>query len=157
VSMGSDQRLILDMRYEQRRTNRPSMTRIFTARRGFTGVGGYPTTAQGMKGVPFEVSTPEEGKADFSELAGDKVDLSKTWVDDNPGHDKKIPLDLCRDIIQEAHKYHLKVAAHVFYLDDAKFLVNAGLRGLAHSVRDKPVDDELIQAMKSRGAWQAAA
>jgi imidazolonepropionase-like amidohydrolase len=157
VSMGSDQRLILDMRSEQRRTNQPSMTRIFTARRGFTGVAGYPTTAQGMKGVPFEVATAADVKAAVSELAGDKVDLVKIWVDDHLGKDKKIPMDLCRDIIQDAHKYHLKVAAHVFYLDDAKQLVDAGLAGLAHSVRDKPVDDELIQAMKKHGAWQEAA
>jgi len=54
VSMGSEQPLIMDMRAEQRRTNRPAMTRIFTALRGFTGVGGYPTTAPGMKGVPYE-------------------------------------------------------------------------------------------------------
>jgi N-acyl-D-aspartate/D-glutamate deacylase len=47
--------------------------------------------------------------------------------------------------------------AHVFYLDDAKMLVNAGLAGLAHSVRDKPVDDELIAILKKHNAWQMAA
>ncbi len=52
VSMGTDRDLIFPMRAEQR-AGRPHMTRIFTAGRGFTGVGGYPTTAQGMKGVPF--------------------------------------------------------------------------------------------------------
>ncbi len=155
-SMGSDQRLILEMRAEQRRTGRPSMTRIYTALRGFTGVGGYPTTAQGMKGVPFEVATAADVKRDVSELAGEKVDLVKIWVEDHLGKDKKIPADLSKDIIQDAKKYHLKVAAHVFYLDDAKMLINAGLYGLAHSVRDKPVDDELIQAMKQHKAWQAA-
>src|SRR5579872_519055 len=59
-SMGSEQPLIMEMRAEQRLTNRPQMARIFTALRGFTGVGGYPTTAPGMKGVPYEVSTVEE-------------------------------------------------------------------------------------------------
>jgi imidazolonepropionase-like amidohydrolase len=49
------------------------------------------------------------------------------------------------------------VAAHIFYLDDAKQLVDAGLAGLAHSVRDKPVDKELIALMKKKGAWLAAA
>jgi imidazolonepropionase-like amidohydrolase len=156
-SMGTDQRLILEMRAEQRRTGRPSMTRIYTALRGFTGAGGYPTTAQGMKGVPFEVANAAEVKRDVSELAGEKVDLVKIWVEDHLGKDKKIPADLSKDIIQDAKKYHLKVAAHVFYLDDAKMLINAGLYGLAHSVRDKPVDDELIQAMKQHKAWQAAA
>jgi imidazolonepropionase-like amidohydrolase len=157
VSMGSEQPLIMDMRAEQRRTNRPVMTRIFTARRGFTGVGGYPTTAQGMKGVPYEVSTVAEVKKDVAELAAQKVDIVKIWVDDHLGKEKKIPLDLSKAIIDNAHKRHFKVAAHVFYLADAKALVDAGLDGLAHSVRDKPVDDALIESMKKHGAWQAAA
>src|SRR5262245_27364532 len=157
VSMGSEQPLIMDMRAEQRRTNRPNMTRIFTARRGFTGVGGYPTTAPGMQGVPYEVATVADVDKDVAELAAQKVDIVKMWVDDHLGKDKKIPFDLSKAIIGNAHKNHLKVAAHVFYLSDAKALVEAGLDGLAHSVRDKPVDDALIQAMKKRGSWQAAA
>jgi len=78
-------------------------------------------------------------------------------VDDHLGKDRKIPFDLSKAIIENAHKHNLKVAAHVFYLADAKALVDAGLNGVAHSVRDKPVDEELIQMMKKRGAWQAAA
>src|SRR5262249_54374472 len=50
VSMGSDTDLVFQLRQEQR-SARPSATRIFTAGRGFTGAGGYPTTAPGMKGV----------------------------------------------------------------------------------------------------------
>jgi len=156
VSMGTDGDLIFPMRAEQR-AGRPHMTRIFTAGRGFTGVGGYPTTAQGMKGVPFEVATTAEVDRDVAQLADEKVDLVKIWVDDHLGREKKIPLDLAKAIIAEAHKHGLKVAAHIFYLDDAKALVNAGLDGLAHSVRDKPVDDELIASMKKHGAFQEAA
>jgi len=51
---------------------------------------------------------------------------------------------------------NLKPVAHVFYLQDAKDLVGAGLAGLVHAIRDGPVDDELIAAMKKGGAWQAA-
>jgi len=156
VSMGTDGDLIFPMRAEQR-AGRPHMTRIFTAGRGFTGVGGYPTTAQGMKGVPFEVATTAEVDRDVAQLADEKVDLVKIWVDDHLGREKKIPLDLAKAIIADAHKHGLKVAAHIFYLDDAKALVNAGLDGLAHSVRDKPVDDELIASMKKHGAFQEAA
>ena len=156
VSMGSDKPLIFDMRSKQR-AGRPSETRIFTAGRGFTGTGGYPTTAMGMKGVPFEVANPGEVDSDVKQLADQKVDLVKIWVDDHLGKERKIPLDLSTQIIKDAHQYHLKVAAHIFYLDDAKNLVNAGLDGLAHSVRDKPVDDALIVAMKSHNAFQAAA
>jgi imidazolonepropionase-like amidohydrolase len=41
----------------------------------------------------------------------------------------------------------------VFYLADAKALVAAGIDVLAHSVRDLPVDAELVRAMKSRGVF----
>lgn len=156
VSMGSDQELVFTLRAEQR-AGRPSMTRIFTAGRGFTGKAGYPTAAPGMKGVPYEVETVAAVEKAVAELAGKKVDLVKIWVDDHLGRERKIPLELSRAIIANAHKRGLKVAAHIFYLDDAKQLVEAGLDILAHSVRDRPVDDALIAAMKKRGAWQGAA
>lgn len=156
VSMGSDQDLVYDVRTQQR-AGRAKTTRIFTAGRGFTGKGGYPTTAQGMKGVPFEVETPEQARKDVSLLAERRVDLVKIWVDDHLGRERKIPIDLSKAIIDAAHKSHLKVAAHIFYLNDAKQLVDGGLDALAHSVRDAPVDDALIASMKKHGAWQAAA
>lgn len=156
LSMGTDQDLIYQLRAEQR-SGRPHMARIFTAGRGFTGVGGYPTTAPGMKGLPFEVASKADVDKDVAWLAGKKVDLVKIWVDDHLGRDKKISLDLAKAIIADAHQHDLKVAAHIFYLDDAKALVDAGLDGLAHSVRDQPVDAALIAAMKKHGAYQEAA
>jgi imidazolonepropionase-like amidohydrolase len=156
VSMGADPDLVYQIRAEQR-AGRPSVTRIFTAGRGFTGKGGYPTTVPGMKGVPFEVGSAAEVRKDVAVLADKRVDVVKIWVDDHLGREKKIPIDLCRAIIENAHQHGLKVAAHVFYLEDAKQLVDAGLDGLAHSVRDKPVDDALIASMKKHGAWQEAA
>jgi imidazolonepropionase-like amidohydrolase len=73
------------------------------------------------------------------------------------GKEKKIPIELCRAIIENAQKRGLKVGAHIFYYEDARALVDAGLYGLAHSVRDKPVDAALIDLMKKKGAWQQAA
>ena len=157
ISMGSDQELVLQRRAEQRATGRPKTTRIFTALRGFTGKGGYPTTAQGMKGVPFEIETVEDAKKDVDYLASKKVDLVKIWVDDHFGRERKIPLDLSKAIIDNAHRHNLNVAAHIFYYEDAKNLVNAGLNAIVHSVRDKDVDDAFISTMKSHNAWMAAA
>lgn len=156
VSLGSDQPLILEIRRQQR-AGRPSTTRVYTAYRGFTGAGGYPTSAPGMKGVPYEVSTVEQVKKAVAELADKQVDLIKIWVDDHFGKERKIPMDLSRAILDEARKRNLKVVAHIFYLEDARQLVEAGLAGLAHSIRDKPVDDAMIELMKRKGAWQMAA
>ena len=156
LSMGSDQPLVFDVRAEQR-AGRPSVTRIFTAGRGFTGKEGYPTKAPGMKGVPYEITAVDQADKFVAEQAAKKVDMIKIWVDDHLGKEPKIQLDLSRAIIAAAHKRGLKVSAHIFALSDAKGLVAAGLDGLAHSVRDKPVDQELIDLMKKKGAWQMAA
>jgi imidazolonepropionase-like amidohydrolase len=156
VSMGSEQDLIFQVRSRQR-DGRPRVARVFTAYRGFTSPGGYPTAAPGMKGVPFEVTTVDQVRKNVAELADRRVDVVKIWVDDHLGRERKIPMELSRAIVENAHKHKLRVAAHIFYLDDAKALVEAGLDGLAHSVRDQPVDDALIASMKKRGAWQAAA
>src|ERR687893_507331 len=67
----------------------PQTPRIFTAFRGFTGKAGYPTSAPGMKGVPFEVETPEQAKKDVAFLADKKVDIVKIWVDDHFGRERK--------------------------------------------------------------------
>ena len=42
-------------------------------------------------------------------------------------------------MIDEAHKRGLRVAAHLFYLADAKALLDAGADFIAHSVRDAEV------------------
>ncbi len=55
--------------------------------------------------------------------------------------------DLYRAAIDEGHKHGLKVNAHVFYHTDAVDLVNAGIDGFAHLVRDKEMDDELIASI----------
>jgi len=157
VSMGSDQPVLLTIRNEQRTTGRPKETRVFTAFRGFTGPGGYPTKAPGMKGVPYEVSTPAQVETALNELAANRVDLVKVWVDDHLGKEQKIPLDLVKVIIAGAKKRGLNTAAHIFYYGDAKTLAEAGLHGLVHSVRDKEVDAAFIASLKKSGTWQAAA
>jgi imidazolonepropionase-like amidohydrolase len=110
----------------------------------------------GNKGIPFEVANEVEIEKDIAWLAGKKVDLVKIWVDDHLGREQKISLDLCKTIIEDARKHKMKVAAHVFYLADAKAMVDDGLAELAHSVRDKPVDDALIESMKKHGTIQTA-
>jgi imidazolonepropionase-like amidohydrolase len=54
-------------------------------------------------------------------------------------------------IIQEAHQQGLRVAAHVFHLEDARKLVGLGVDIIAHSVRDGEIDDPLLAEMKKRG------
>jgi imidazolonepropionase-like amidohydrolase len=154
LSMGSDQPLVYQIREEQRaRPASLTMTRFFTAGRGFTVAEGFPTNKGNIPGVPYEVTDPKQAAGFVDELATHHPDVVKVWVDDRFGDFKKTPINLSTAIINEAHKHRLKVAAHVFYLDDAKKLSAAGLDAFAHSVRDKLVDDELIQLMKQHGTW----
>jgi imidazolonepropionase-like amidohydrolase len=58
--------------------------------------------------------------------------------------------DVYRAVIEQAHKDGLRVASHLFYLEQAKGLVNAGLDIVAHSIRDQDVDPAFIAELKRR-------
>jgi len=94
--------------------------------------------------------TPDEARARVATVAAMKPDVIKIRVDDNLGTATKMAPDVYRAVIDEAHKRNLRVAAHIFYLDDAKDLLKSGVDMIAHSVRDKDVDDEFITLMKDR-------
>ena len=152
LSLGTDQDLILKIRDEQH-AGRPTYTRVYTAGGGFTIKG----SVGGMPGVTFMPESVSEIPEDVSSLAAKKVDMVKMWVDDNRGKAKKMPFEMAKAIIDNAHQHRLRVAAHVYYLADAKRLMEAGVDAFAHSIRDQPVDDALIAGMKKRGTWQMAA
>ena len=123
--------------------------RLFTAGRGM----GAPNAGPGAdtyRGIAYDVTTEEEGRRNVRELAAQKVDFIKIWVDDRNGRAPELSAPLYRAIIDEAHKHGIRVNAHVFYLVDAKGLVAAGIDGFTHLVRDKDMDDELVQAIVKR-------
>jgi imidazolonepropionase-like amidohydrolase len=151
--LGTDKDFVLDMRNQQRK-GRPTMARIFSAGQGAVFKGGYG----GLLGVTHPISTPEEARKLVDEQAAKGVDLIKLWMDDERHTiPVKMPYSISTAIIDEAHKKHLKVAAHVFYLADAKELVREGINGFAHMVRDQPVDNELLSMMKAKGVWMISA
>src|SRR5260370_36737679 len=110
-----------------------------------------------MAGVTYMLESAADVAKDIDELARKKPDYVKIWVDDTLGHGKRMPLEISKAIIDNARKHGLRVFAHIFYLEDAKQLSDAGVVALMHSVRDKPVDEALIQSMKAHHVWQAAA
>ena len=103
-----------------------------------------------MRGVPYGVTTEDEARRDVRELAARKPDFVKIWVDDRNGTVKKLSPSLYRAIIDEAHKHGLRVIVHVYYLSDARDLVEAGADGFLHLVRDEEMDDALAKAMKAK-------
>ena len=141
MSLGQDPG---DLPFKVRAETIPGAARFFTAGRGIT------MPEPGRNTVPYWVSTPEEGRKAVQELAAQKVDLVKIWVDDRNGKYPKLGPALYGPIIDEAHRRGLRVTAHIFYLDDAKGLLKAGIDAFAHGVRDKDVDDELMAMLKQR-------
>jgi imidazolonepropionase-like amidohydrolase len=93
---------------------------------------------------------PAAAARQVDEVAAMKPDLIKIRVDDNLGTTAKMPPRVYRAIIDRAATHGLRVAAHVFYLEDAKGLLDAGVGFIAHSVRDRPVDRALIDGLKAR-------
>ena len=144
-----------DLVYEIRRDQQGGVAggaRLLTAGRGIGAPNAGPGAAA-YQGIAYEVTTPDEGRAAVLELAARKVDLVKIWVDDRGGRAPRLPATVYRAIIDESHRQGLKINAHVFYHEDAEGLVDAGIDGLAHLVRDREMSDGLIAAIVRRGVY----
>ncbi|MGE5245451.1 MAG: amidohydrolase family protein [Betaproteobacteria bacterium] len=94
--------------------------------------------------------TPDEARKQVDEVAAMKANIVKIRVDDNLGTTPKMKPEIYRAVIDQAHQRGMRVAVHIFYLDDAKSVLDAGADFIAHSVRDKPVDAAFIDALKRR-------
>jgi imidazolonepropionase-like amidohydrolase len=103
-----------------------------------------------LAGRIVTATSPDAARAAVDAVKASKADLVKIRVDDNLGASKKMPAEAYRAVIDQAHKQGLRLAAHIFYLADAKDILAAGGDFIAHSIRDVPVDRELIDQLKAR-------
>jgi imidazolonepropionase-like amidohydrolase len=140
MSMGTDKYDVLDMRGQ----TIPGAARFLSAGRGIT------MPEPGRLTVPHWITTEEEGRKAVQELAAQKVDIVKIWVDTRDGKYKKLTPEIYGAIIDEAHKNGLRTTAHIFDLEDAKGLMRAGIDAFAHGVRDRDIDDEFVAMFKQR-------
>jgi imidazolonepropionase-like amidohydrolase len=140
LSMGTDNIELLPMRSE----TIPGAARFLSAGRGIT------MPEPGRITVPHWITTEAEARKAVEELAAQKVDIVKIWVDTRDGKYKKLTPELYGAIIDEAHKRGLRVSAHIFDLEDAKGLMRAGIDAFAHGVRDKDIDDEVVAMFRQR-------
>ena len=135
VSLGQDQG---EAPFAMRDEVLVGAARSLTAGRGIT------SPEPGRSEAPYWVTTGSEARAAVRELAAQRVDLVKIWVDDRNGQYEKLSPGLYRAVIEEAHTHGLRVTAHVYSLDDAKALLLAGVDAFAHGVRDREVDEALL-------------
>jgi imidazolonepropionase-like amidohydrolase len=148
LSMGTDQPEIWKWREESHAGKFPGAL-IYTAGSGFGVPGGLPPAMNGHDPT-FRPTTPEEARRDIRMLAPHKPDVVKIWVDDFWGQYPKMKPEIYAAIIDEAHKEHLRVAAHVYHLADAQRLAEDGVDMFAHSIRDAVIPDSLVEEMKSK-------
>jgi imidazolonepropionase-like amidohydrolase len=151
--LGTDKDLIFDIRADQRKSQ-PAEARVYTAGQGLVFKGSYG----GVPKLNQPVADAAEARRAVDEQADKRVDFIKLWVDDEFGDlPSRMPPEISKAIIDEAHRRGLRAIAHIFYLDNAKVLVQQGIDGFAHSVRDRSVDQALLDAMKQHGTAQVAA
>jgi imidazolonepropionase-like amidohydrolase len=138
LSMGTDNLDLLSVRNE----NIPGAARFFSAGHGIT-------RTEPMRPT-FQINSDEEARKAVQQNAALKVDIIKVWVDDREGKVQKVTPSQYGAAIDEAHKLGLRVAAHIYNMDDAKGLMRANLDVFAHGVRDKDIDQETVDMFKAR-------
>jgi imidazolonepropionase-like amidohydrolase len=133
IGMGGDGDDVLAIRDAQRRGDIKG-ARVYTVQQRFE----------------FEKDAPSvaAARAKVDELARKRVDAVKIVVDTRHNTQKKLSPEIQLAIIDQAHRHHLKVYAHMYELSDAKFLIEHGIDLLAHNVRDTEIDDAFVALMK---------
>lgn len=152
LSAGTD---VGPLSFELRNAPPPDAARLLTAGRGMAAPDGGPGIPS-IANTSFPVTTADEGRQRVRELAAQGANAVKIWVDDRNGRVKKLTPGIYGPIIDEAHQHGLMAIAHVYYLADAHGLVDVGLDGFMHLVRDEVMDDGLIAKMKARNVFAAA-
>ena len=93
------------------------------------------------------LKTEQEAREWANKYADMKVDIVKMHITGSP---MDMTPAVYGALIDEAHKRGIRAAAHMLYLKDAKGLLDKGIDVLAHSIRDQPVDQATIAAIKAR-------
>ena len=151
-SQGIEPGNVLEQIRADQRTGPLAGVRLLVAGRGI----GAPNAGPGgavFAGIAYEVTSEAQARRSVAELAAQKVDIVKIWVDDRNKRAPRLSPALYRAVIDEAHKRRLRVTAHVFYHEDAVDLVSAGVDGFAHLVRDMEMSDALVAAIVKRGVF----
>lgn len=134
----------------------------------FTAPDGHPASTLGgdnpwiRKELADEVSSPEEVSVAIAKLKAAGVDFLKLtyqggdyWYFDKKLEIAKLDKPLMEQVIREGKENGLKTTAHVFYKEDVRDLLNAGIYGVEHGVLDEVLspDDDLIKLWKESGAY----
>ncbi|HEU0306692.1 MAG TPA: amidohydrolase family protein [Lysobacter sp.] len=134
--------------------------RVVTAAYSFGATGGHCDStffppSMGQKS-PFNVDSPEEGRKRVREVRKYGAQVIKICAtggvfsrNTEPGQ-QQLSLAEMRAIVEEAHQWGLKVAAHAHGTAGIKDAIRAGVDTIEHA---SLIDDEGIRLAKQHGAW----
>ncbi|MBQ3374755.1 MAG: amidohydrolase family protein [Oscillospiraceae bacterium] len=140
---------------------------LFCVGPNFTAPGGHPAATLGgdnpwyRKEASIEVTTSEQVSAGIRELKAEGVDFLKFtyqggdyWYFDKKLQINRIDKALMEQIIREGRENGLETTAHVFYKEDVRELLEAGIYGIEHGILDEALspDDDIIRLWKESGA-----
>ena len=150
LSLGTDRPLLFQNGlYDSLKNGLLEGARMLSAGYGFN-VPQANVDSLSPQGKVFRPISPAQVSAQMDSLAGLNIKVVKIWVDDFNKTQPKMDPAIYHAVIEEAHKRNMRVAAHVYYLADARRLVAEGVDMLAHSIRDSVVDDAFLADMKAR-------
>ena len=146
-----------ELAFELREEVIPNAALFLTSGRGIAATPMAGPSSEYRLGIPRGAMTEAEGRAAVQELYANNVDLVKVWVDGRGGTVPKVQPDVLRAIVDEAHANGMRVVTHVgttSALADAKDILQAGVDGFAHTVRDRDVDEEYLALVRRyAGVW----
>ena len=151
ISLGMNKDLLYQLRADQEKGNLNGAT-ILTADRGIGVPDGMPPVKVGPDQL-YRPKNPEQARKAVDEMAERDPNLVKIWVDSNLGKLSKMKPTIYASVIDEAHKQKLRVAAHVYYLEDAKKLLQDDVDVLAHSIRDQAIDADTTSLIKNKDTF----
>ena len=93
------------------------------------------------------VGTPQQARAKVDEVIAAGADYIKLWVDGGFGTRAKLTPEFCAAVLDQARKHGKLTFGHAYELSDAKMLVERGLNVLAHNIRDREVNAEIISLL----------
>ncbi len=122
---------------------------VIAARDAATGMDGRARLF--AAGPVIDQADPAEARAAAMANADAGVDWLKLRVDDNLGSTRKMPWEAVQAVMDVGKERGLPVATHLFYLEDAKRLLDMGSGLIAHSVRDRDVDEAFLSQLRDTG------
>lgn len=132
-----------------------------------TGLNGHPASTLGgdnpwmRKELAAEIGSAQDAHKIVKQLKAEGVDFLKIvyqggdyWYFDQKMQIGKLDRGLMEQIIREGKENGLKTTAHVFYKEDVRELLKAGIYGIEHGILDEDIsaDDDIITLFKESGA-----